>query len=104
MYICSRCVAPDASATACSAAASPACCRSAGIGCLTNGLPQSVMATPQWAIAQLGSAAAILSKASWATSNQKECSIAAARSKSDCTAAAPDDGNDTRHHVSLPQC
>src|SRR5688572_12915256 len=102
MYICSRCVARDASASARCAAASPARCRAAGSGCITNGLVHVVIATPQCAMAHVGSAAAILSNAACAATNQNECSMATARSKSAWTAGAHDVGKETRPRASAP--
>ena len=51
------------------------------------------MATPQWAIAQEGSAAAISENAFSASAYQNECSSATPRAKGACDAFAQEMGN-----------
>jgi hypothetical protein len=61
-----------------STAAQPSC-NALGDGGEASGFPRSVIAMPQPAMPQLGSAAATASKPLRAVSNQNECSAATAR-------------------------
>ena len=57
-----------------------------GERCPANGLPQYVRATPQYAMAQVGSCLPMLSKSARASGNQNEWSSATAKLKSSLTA------------------
>src|SRR3990172_2071646 len=75
-------------------ASQPACWAALG-GSPANGFPRSVIAWPQTAIRQLGSASATWRNATPDSSHQNECSRAKARSKRGCAWALQDVGKCT---------